>query len=330
MKAIFLDIDGVLNSATGSEEYIHGMEVSKLKLLKQLLEDTACYDVVLTTDRRYSDIQKKQLEDTFDDFGIPITSFTRRPGKSLANQMWGVEDEGEDNRGKQIADEFYIFHPDKFVILDDNDDGISEIFEDKFILVNRFFGLNNDVYKAVIEKLGRAEGTFEELNYKIQRFLHSEQMFHTALMEVVIEPDQELLSDGYNKLVLCKNPEFDCENEYEVYIKKIDNTYKVIVTLTDMLNDESVIMKNLEDNLKDMNLNKRGITYKVRQLKRHKGVAYYVENDCDSFDSIIGFILDTVNMFEGIHMTDRAMVVYDIDEEYDEPEFIEHKKKINC
>lgn len=36
---------------------------------------------------------------------------------------------------------------DRIVILDDNDDGISNFFEEEFILVNRFFGLNDSVYQ---------------------------------------------------------------------------------------------------------------------------------------------------------------------------------------
>lgn len=36
---------------------------------------------------------------------------------------------------------------DRIVILDDNDDDISNFFEEEFILVNRFFGLNDCVYQ---------------------------------------------------------------------------------------------------------------------------------------------------------------------------------------
>ena len=42
---------------------------------------------------------------------------------------------------------------DRIVILDDNDDGISNFFEEEFILVNRFFGLNNSVYQKALEIL---------------------------------------------------------------------------------------------------------------------------------------------------------------------------------
>lgn len=42
---------------------------------------------------------------------------------------------------------------DRIVILDDNDDGISNFFEEEFILVNRFFGLNKDVYQKALKIL---------------------------------------------------------------------------------------------------------------------------------------------------------------------------------
>ena len=42
---------------------------------------------------------------------------------------------------------FIFLDIDRIVILDDNDDGISNFFEEEFILVNRFFGLNDSVYQ---------------------------------------------------------------------------------------------------------------------------------------------------------------------------------------
>ena len=58
----------------------------------------------------------------------------------------------DDNRGKQILDYLSSLKEeiDKIVILDDNDDGISNFFEEEFILVNRFSGLNNSVYQVVL------------------------------------------------------------------------------------------------------------------------------------------------------------------------------------
>ncbi len=146
MKLIFLDIDGVLNSATGREPYVSDMEMEKLKLLKKLIDDTGSSGVVITSDRRYSKIDMKHKTEAFDQFEIYIVGETRRPN----------QDDLEDNRGKQIMD--YLSSSkediDRIVILDDNDDGISNFFEEEFILVNRFFGLNEDAYQKALEILG--------------------------------------------------------------------------------------------------------------------------------------------------------------------------------
>ena len=131
MKLIFLDIDGVLNSATGKEPYVSDMEVEKLKLLKKLIDDSGSSGVVITSDRRYSKVDMEDKTEAFDQFEIFIVGETRRPN----------QDDLEDNRGKQIMD--YLSSSkediDRIVILDDNDDGISNLFEEEFILVNRFF-----------------------------------------------------------------------------------------------------------------------------------------------------------------------------------------------
>ena len=144
-KLIFLDIDGVLNSSIGRGPYISDMEIEKLTLLKKLIDDSNALGVVITSDRRYSNIDMKDKREAFDKYGISIIGEIRRPNI----------DDLDDNRGKQILD--YLSSSkddiDKIVILDDNDDGISNIFEDEFILVNHFFGLNEDIYNKAIEIL---------------------------------------------------------------------------------------------------------------------------------------------------------------------------------
>ena len=145
MKLIFFDIDGVLNSATGKELYVSDMEVEKLKLLKKIIDDSGSSGVVITSDRRYSKVDMEDKTEAFDQFEIFIVGETRRPN----------QDDLEDNRGKQIMD--YLSSSkediDRIVILDDNDDGISNFFEEEFILVNRFFRLNDSVYQKALEIL---------------------------------------------------------------------------------------------------------------------------------------------------------------------------------
>lgn len=145
MNLIFLDINGVLNPATGKEPYVSDMEVEKLKLLKKIIDDSGSSGVVITSDRRYSKVDMEDKTEAFDQFEIFIVGETRRPN----------QDDLKDNRGKQIMDylSFSKEDIDRIVILDDNDDGISNFFEEEFILVNRFFGLNKDVYQKALKIL---------------------------------------------------------------------------------------------------------------------------------------------------------------------------------
>ena len=145
MKLIFLDIDGVLNSSTGKEPYVSDMEVEKLKLLKKLIDDSGSSGVVITSDRRYSKVDMEHKAEAFKQFGIDIVGETRRPNQH----------DFKDNRGKQILD--YLLSSeediDRIVILDDNDDGISNLFGEVLILINDFFGLNNDTYQQALDIL---------------------------------------------------------------------------------------------------------------------------------------------------------------------------------
>lgn len=145
MKLIFLDIDGVLNSISGEGPYVSDMEVEKLKRLKRLIDVSSSSGVVIISDRRYSKIDMASKAEAFARFGIRIIGLLRNPD----------EEDVEDNRGKQIADYLSSCKDDveKLVILDDNDDGISGFFEDEFILVKRFYGLDEDVYQKGLKIL---------------------------------------------------------------------------------------------------------------------------------------------------------------------------------
>ena len=70
MKLIFLDIDGVMNSATGTGPYLADMEVTKLELLKKLIVESKCDGIVLISDRRYSSIYMREFIDALDQFEI--------------------------------------------------------------------------------------------------------------------------------------------------------------------------------------------------------------------------------------------------------------------
>ena len=144
---VFLDIDGVMNSSIGKEPYLADMEVLKLKLLKKIIIDSGSTGIVLTSDRRYSNIYMKEFINVLKEFDIKLVGITRKKKE--------YEEDLYDNRGKEIMDYLIEFNSkiEKFVILDDMDDGISNLFNEKFILVNRFYGLNEEVYSKTIELL---------------------------------------------------------------------------------------------------------------------------------------------------------------------------------
>jgi len=145
MKLIFLDIDGVLNSAHGKGPYISDMEIDKLKLLRHLIELSNSEGVVITSDRRLSEVDIKNKLQAFDEYKIKVVGQLRRPN----------EDDDYDNRGKQIMDYLASSVDDieKIVILDDNDDGISELFENEFVLLSRFDGLDDNSFIDALNKL---------------------------------------------------------------------------------------------------------------------------------------------------------------------------------
>ena len=134
LRVAFIDVDGVLNSVLGAQgEYIADMEEEKLSMLTLLAFKASLNGVVLTTDRRL-------LKDSFDKIVQAIDG--------LVTVLGVLRDPKEDDtRGQQIVDflETAPFEIERMVILDDNDDGISTLFPDQFVLVNKFYGLNEEV-----------------------------------------------------------------------------------------------------------------------------------------------------------------------------------------
>ena len=86
MKIIFLDIDGVLNSASGTGPYESDMETAKLVLLKKLIVDSGSDGVVISSDRRYSKIDMSHKEEVFDKYEIRVIGETRRPNDDLEDK----------------------------------------------------------------------------------------------------------------------------------------------------------------------------------------------------------------------------------------------------
>ena len=145
MKLIFIDIDGVLNSALGKGPYVSDMEIEKLILLNKLIKESNSDGIVITSDRRTSEVDMKNKLETFNQYEIKVVGVLRNPS----------ETDDEDNRGKQIMDYLASSREEieKIVILDDMDDEISDYFDEEFVSVNRLFGLNEDIYKKAIDCL---------------------------------------------------------------------------------------------------------------------------------------------------------------------------------
>ena len=68
------------------------MEIDKLFLLKRLIDDSHSFGAVITSDRRYSEIDMKHKREAFEQYGINIIGVTRNP-------ITGIDD----NRGKQYS-----------------------------------------------------------------------------------------------------------------------------------------------------------------------------------------------------------------------------------
>ncbi len=147
IKAIFLDIDGVMNSAYGKGPFEADMEVGKLALLKKLIEVSGASGIILISDRRYSPSYMKEFLPALEAHKIPYLSKTRNPKKPK---------EGFDNRGLQIRDFLYGHEEIKgMAILDDIDDGISGLFPKEFIKVDRYLGLDEGICEKALKALGR-------------------------------------------------------------------------------------------------------------------------------------------------------------------------------
>ena len=145
MKIIFLDIDGVLNSRQydaerGTAE--GNIDVSRLLLLKQLVDQTEAKIVLTSSWRRHwdpvgecTDEIGKELEDTFGRFGINL--YDKTP-------------ELDNDRAKEISKWLAMNRDvDAFVIIDDIKFGWYELAP---FVVNTDYHIGRGLEKRHIEK----------------------------------------------------------------------------------------------------------------------------------------------------------------------------------
>lgn len=110
--AVFLDVDGVLNTRTTCQhtpDGYTGIDNARVEILANAIKMYDCYEVILTSDwkkMRESDDDYLYLLEKLDLYGLNISGKT--------------EDQGN-NRGKGVID-FLKIHPeiDDYVILDDH------------------------------------------------------------------------------------------------------------------------------------------------------------------------------------------------------------------
>ena len=140
-KCIFLDIDGVLN-ATGDTDLIENtFSKKKMEYLKQIIDECSNVDIIITSDRRIYEIERKMIDKAFNQFNLPISylSLKRIHKKRSEEVMWYLNGHQE------------VKH---YVILDDNDLG----YTSNEVLINHFidtfpYGLSDTLVNEIINIL---------------------------------------------------------------------------------------------------------------------------------------------------------------------------------
>ena len=137
IKIIFLDVDGVLNTAKTKERvgYYIGIEDKKVKLLKRIVKNTDALIVLTSTWKEHwekdkelkykQDILANYLDEKLNKFGLKVYD------KTIDNDIYkrgeGIINYLEDCDNKDIA-------VDSFIILDDRLFDYNELGLDKYLI----------------------------------------------------------------------------------------------------------------------------------------------------------------------------------------------------
>jgi len=145
MKVLFLDIDGVCNSAAwvkAGNNIWHGIDPAAVALVKRIIKETKCNVVLSSTWRLYPEARAVVKRDVC--HYIDVTKDMQRGAK------WGVVE-----RGLEVQ-EWLDRHPavTQYAILDDNSDFLPHQWLFKTTWET---GINEDIAAAVIHHLNASE-----------------------------------------------------------------------------------------------------------------------------------------------------------------------------
>lgn len=154
MKVLFLDIDGVCNSAAwvkqGNNPW-HGTDPAAVALVRQIIKETGCKVVLSSTWRLYPEARAVVRRDVCR--FIDCTIDMQRGGK------WGIAD-----RGYEVQ-EWLDRHPavEQYAILDDN----SDFLPNQWLFQTTWdYGINEDIAQAVIHHLNAPDANYALTNYR--------------------------------------------------------------------------------------------------------------------------------------------------------------------
>lgn len=145
MKVLFLDIDGVCNSAAwvkqGNNPW-HGTDPAAVALVRRIIKETKCDVVLSSTWRLYPEAMAVVKRD--------VCHFIDVTKDMQAGAKWGVVE-----RGLEVQ-EWLDRHPEvtQYAILDDNSDFLPNQW---LFLTTWDFGITEDIAQAVIHHLNADE-----------------------------------------------------------------------------------------------------------------------------------------------------------------------------
>ena len=164
IKIIFLDIDGVLNCETTKERcgpYI-GIDQEKVKLLKQLVDQTKAYLVLISTWKLFW-YRNPHLKEKQDDLANYLDESLRKQKLRISAKTKDIGDPFDRSLGiKELRNRLKRVHnisTNRYVILDDHELGYKAAgIADRWIETNEETGLQQEHIEKAIKLLNNTKG----------------------------------------------------------------------------------------------------------------------------------------------------------------------------